>query len=175
MSQSSSSGISAPGLEHWYKLYREETPDGQVKYFTSTEHIIEGQGLGAWDKFNTHYPHPNPIQKFAQEEQFLSEGLKQVASTSGSQPLTPEGPTGTLAAIAQAITQPTADPTPVTQTAPIPQFTNTPAPTPTMATVITATGQIIDIGESGALFGAPPSHFYGDRTKAANFLLAFKG
>jgi hypothetical protein len=34
------------GLEHWYKLYREETSDGQVKYFTSTEHIINGQGLG---------------------------------------------------------------------------------------------------------------------------------
>jgi hypothetical protein len=32
-----------------------------------------------------------------------------------------------------------------------------------------------EIGESGALFGAPPPHFSGDRTKATNLLLAFKG
>jgi hypothetical protein len=30
-------------------------------------------------------------------------------------------------------------------------------------------------GESGALFGAPPPRFSGDRAKATNFLLAFKG
>jgi hypothetical protein len=109
------------GLKHWYKLYREETPDGQVKYFTSTEHIIEGQGLRAWEKFNSHYPHPPKlIQPPSQEECFLSEGLRQITSTSGSQPLTPEGPTGTLTAIAQAIIQPTVDLMPVTQTAPTP-------------------------------------------------------
>ena len=86
-----------------------------------------------------------------------------------SQPLTPEGPTGTLAAIAQAITQQTVNPIPVTPAEPIPQFTTTPTPLPTMAAVAT------DIGESGALFGAPPPHFSGDRSKATNFLLAFKG
>jgi hypothetical protein len=32
-----------------------------------------------------------------------------------------------------------------------------------------------DIGESGALFGAPPPRFSRDRTKATNFLLVFKG
>jgi hypothetical protein len=44
-----------------------------------------------------------------------------------------------------------------------------------MATVTTATGQTIDIGETGALFGAPPPYFRGDRAKADQFLLIFKG
>jgi hypothetical protein len=39
----------------------------------------------------------------------------------------------------------------------------------------TATGQPIDIGEGGALFGAPPPSFNGDRSKSERFLLAFKG
>jgi hypothetical protein len=38
-----------------------------------------------------------------------------------------------------------------------------------MATTVT------EEGESGALFGAPPPRFTGDRKQAANFLLAFKG
>jgi hypothetical protein len=44
-----------------------------------------------------------------------------------------------------------------------------------MATVTTAMGQTIDIGETGALFRAPPPYFRGDRAKANNFLLTFKG
>jgi hypothetical protein len=37
------------------------------------------------------------------------------------------------------------------------------------------TTSTIDVGEGGALFGAPLPIFKGDRSKATNFLLAFKG
>jgi Retrotransposon gag protein/Zinc knuckle len=89
-------------------------------------------------------------------EQILSQGLTQIVSTSGSQPLTPEGPTGILSTIIHSVTNPTNIPTPSIQT----QTMTTPA-----------TNQ----GEGGALYGAPPSTFKGDSKEADRFLLAFKG
>jgi hypothetical protein len=41
--------------------------------------------------------------------------------------------------------------------------------------MVAATGQMINIGESGPLFRAPPPCFSRERTKATNFLLVFKG
>jgi hypothetical protein len=59
------------GLENWYKLYREVSDNGQVRYYTSIKHIIEGQGIGNWDKFDKRYPQPQ-IQKSSPTEQTLS-------------------------------------------------------------------------------------------------------
>jgi hypothetical protein len=75
------------GLENWYKLYREVSDNRQIKYYTSIEHIIEGQGIGNWDKFDEKYPQPQ-TQKPSPTEQILSQGLTQIVSTSGSQLLT---------------------------------------------------------------------------------------
>jgi hypothetical protein len=146
-------------LENWYKLYREVSADRQVKYYTSVKHIIEGQGVGNWDKFDERYPHPQ-TQKPSPTEQILSQGITQIISTSGSQPLTPEGPTRTLAKIIQSITQP-----------------QNPLPFPATNTMTqpAATGQTVEIGEGGALYGAPPLFFRGDSREANQFLLAFKG
>jgi Retrotransposon gag protein/Zinc knuckle len=142
------------GLENWYKLYR-ETGNGPVKYYTSSEHIIEGQGVGNWDKFDERFPQTQ-IQEPSPTEQVLSQGLTQIISTSGSQPLTPEGPTGILSTIIHSVTNPTNTPAPSTQTQ-------------TMAT------QATNQGEGGALYGAPPPFFKGDSKEADRFLLAFKG
>jgi hypothetical protein len=144
-------------LENWYKLYREVSDSGQVRYYTSIEHIIEGQGVRNWDKFDKWYPQPQ-IQKPSPTEQILSQGLTQIVSTSRSQLLTPEGPTGALSTIIHNITNPTN--TPVTYTTYQPQ---------TMATQVTSQG------EGGALYGAPPPFFRGDSKEADRFLLAFKG
>jgi Retrotransposon gag protein len=144
-------------LENWYKLYREVSDSRQVRYYTSIKHIIKGQGVRNWDKFDKRYPQPQ-IQKPSPTEQIISQGLTQLVSTSGSQPLTPEGPTGTLSTIIHNITNPTS--TPVTYTTYQPQ---------TMAT------QVINQGEGGALYRAPPPFFRGDSKEADRFLLAFKG
>jgi hypothetical protein len=61
-------------LENWYKLYQEVSDNGQVRYYTSIEHIIKGQGVRNWDKFDKRYPQPQ-IQKPSPTEQILSQGL----------------------------------------------------------------------------------------------------
>jgi Retrotransposon gag protein/Zinc knuckle len=144
-------------LENWYKLYRETPENGPIRYYTSSKHIVEGQGVGNWDKFDKRFPQPQ-IQKPSPIEQILSQGLTQIVSTSGSQPLTPKGPTGTLSTIIHNITNPT----------------NTPA-TSTLHQMQTMTTQVMNQGEGGVLYGAPPPFLRGDSKEADRFLLAFKG
>jgi hypothetical protein len=84
-------------------------------------------------------------QKPSPTEQILSQGITQIVSTSGSQPLTPEGPTGALSMIIQHVTNPTTTHTTVQ---------------PIMAT------QVTNQGEGGALYGAPPKFFGGDSKEA---------
>jgi Retrotransposon gag protein len=88
-------------------------------------------------------------------EQILSQGLTQIVSTSGSQPLTPEGPTGVLSTIIHNITNPT----------------NIPATILHQTMTTPSTNQ----GEGGVLYGVPPPFFRGDSKEADRFLLAFKG
>jgi Retrotransposon gag protein/Zinc knuckle len=145
------------GLENWYKLYREASGDGPIRYFTSSEHIIEGQGVGNWDKFDERFSQPQ-TQKPSPTEEILSQGLTQIVSTSGRQPLTPEGPTGTLSTIIHNVTNPTNFPT-----------------TSTLHQTQTMTTQATNQGEGGVLYGAPPPFFRGDSKEADRFLLTFKG
>jgi hypothetical protein len=115
----------------------------------SIKHIIKGQGIGNWDKFNKRYPQLQ-IQKPSPTEQILSQGITQIVSTSRSQPLTPEGPTGTLSTIIQNITQ--------LQT--LPTF---------LALTMTQPGTMVqttNIAEGGALYRAPPPIFRGDSQEA---------
>jgi Retrotransposon gag protein/Zinc knuckle len=144
-------------LENWYKLYREVSDSRQVRYYTSIEHIIEGQGIRNWDKFDKRYPQLQ-TQKPSPTEQILSQGLTQIVSTSRSQPLTPEGPTGALSTIIHNVTNPT----------------NTPVTYSTYQLQTMAT-QVMNQGEGGVLYGAPPPFFKGESKEANRFLLTFKG
>jgi hypothetical protein len=102
----------------------------------------------------------------------LTGGLYHIATTSGTNPLTPEGPTRTFQVIISTAAQGHNIPTEGTPAEAIMEGVNTTVvgdPQVAMATDTTT-----DEGEKGALYGTPPPIFDGDKTKTEAFSLAVK-
>jgi hypothetical protein len=97
------------GEDDWYRLIPRNTEQGIV--YSITQELLLGANhrLGWWDKFNSR--HPDYGRPPTPQGEALAGGLYHIAMTSGTNPLTPEGPTGTLEAIFTAAAQGHAIPT----------------------------------------------------------------
>jgi hypothetical protein len=161
------------GEDNWYRLVPRNTEQGVV-YITTQELLLgANHGLGWWDKFDSRHPDygkaPVPTTPIGEA---LAGGLFHIATTSGTNPLTVEGPTGMLQAIISAAAQGQTIPTEGIPTEATMEGINT--------TVMgnpqiqTTTDTTTDKGEKGALYRTPPPIFNGDKTKTKAFSLAVK-
>jgi hypothetical protein len=94
------------GEDDWYCLIPRNTEQGVV-YITTQELLLgANHRLGWWDKFDSRHPdYGKTTVPTTPIGEALAGGLFHIATTSGTNPLMIEGPTGTLQAIISAATQ----------------------------------------------------------------------